>query len=393
MVLPGSSIQGATLDVNSATGTIRNAAPLAVSINDASAVEGVDETIDFTVKLNRRTVRPVTINVLFSSGTADFSDVPEDDEQSVTFQPGETRKTYSLGIVDDGVNEPSETFQLVLQYSGGSDDINVGSPGNGTITNTETLEASFENMPASHDGSNFSFNLAFTAEVGISVQHMRDWAFTMVNGTMTSAQRVDGRYDYWKLTVDPEGNNNVTITVKGGRKCGFVGSICTKEEHPAKLINSPSATIVYSTDDTTETSTPSVSIAGGSGKEGDDDEIDFTVTLDEAASGTVTVDYTTSDGTADAGDDYTAKSGTLSFSAGTTSARRSRSESKTTSRTRATRRSRSRCRTRRAPTSARRRPPARSGTGGWSRLRPASRGCRPSTTAASSPSSCTSART
>ena len=114
------------------------------------------------------------------------------------------------------MNEPSETFQVVLQYSGGSDDINVGSPANGTITNTETLEASFENMPASHDGSNFSFNLAFTAEVGISVQHMRDWAFTMVNGTMTSAQRVDGRYDYWKLTVDPEGNNNVTITVKGG---------------------------------------------------------------------------------------------------------------------------------------------------------------------------------
>ena len=65
--------------------------------------------------------------------------------------------------------------------------------------------------------------------------------------------------------------------------------------------------------------TPTVSIAGESGKEGDDDEINFTVTLDEAASGTVTVNYATSDGTADAGDDYTAKSGTLSFSAGTTS--------------------------------------------------------------------------
>ena len=57
------------------TATIVSAVPLAVSINDASAVEGVDETIDFTVKLNRRTVRPVTINVLFSSGTADFADV------------------------------------------------------------------------------------------------------------------------------------------------------------------------------------------------------------------------------------------------------------------------------------------------------------------------------
>ncbi len=65
--------------------------------------------------------------------------------------------------------------------------------------------------------------------------------------------------------------------------------------------------------------TPTMSIAGGAGKEGDDDNIDFTVTLDEAATGTVTVDYQTSDGSADAGDDYTAKSGTLSFNAGTTS--------------------------------------------------------------------------
>ena len=56
-----------------------------------------------------------------------------------------------------------------------------------------------------------------------------------------------------------------------------------------------------------------MSIADGSGKEGDDNSVDFTVTLDEAATDTVTVDYATPDGTADAGDDYTAKSGTLSF--------------------------------------------------------------------------------
>ena len=65
--------------------------------------------------------------------------------------------------------------------------------------------------------------------------------------------------------------------------------------------------------------TPTLSIASGSGKEGDDSSITFTVTLDKAASGNVTVDYATSDGSANAGDDYTSTSGTLSFSAGTTS--------------------------------------------------------------------------
>ena len=66
------------------------------------------------------------------------------------------------------------------------------------------------------------------------------------------------------------------------------------------------------------TTPPTASIAGGSGKEGDDASIRFSVTLDEAASAPVTIDYATSDGTATAGVDYTATSGTLRFSAGTT---------------------------------------------------------------------------
>ena len=217
-------------------------------------------------------------------------------------------------------------------------------------------------MPASHDGSRFSFNLAFTADVGISTQHMRDWAFKMRNGSITRAQRVDGRNDYWKITVNPgglehSGVDDVTITVKGKRNCTAVGAICTKEKHPAQLTNSPSATVVYSAD-----ATPSVSIAGGSGTEGTDSSIGFTVTLDEAATETVTVDYATSDGTADAGDDYTSTSGTLTFDAGTTSKtilgldrRRQRGRERRDVHRHA-------LEAPRAPTWARRRPPARSGT-------------------------------
>ncbi len=62
-------------------------------------------------------------------------------------------------------------------------------------------------------------------------------------------------------------------------------------------------------------------------REGDDDAVVFTVRLDGPASNTVTVDYATADGagvwastgTATAGVDYTATSGTLSFAAGETS--------------------------------------------------------------------------
>jgi hypothetical protein len=47
--------------------------------------------------------------------------------------------------------------------------------------------------------------------------------------------------------------------------------------------------------------------------------VDFTVSLDFASAASVTVDYATADGTAFAGTDYTATSGTLTFAAGVTS--------------------------------------------------------------------------
>ncbi|MDH3980777.1 MAG: type I secretion C-terminal target domain-containing protein, partial [Gammaproteobacteria bacterium] len=67
---------------------------------------------------------------------------------------------------------------------------------------------------------------------------------------------------------------------------------------------------------------PTVSIGDGApdpATEGTDGTITFTVTLSNAADQAVTVDYTTVNGTAVAGTDYTALAGTLTFAAGETS--------------------------------------------------------------------------
>ena len=63
---------------------------------------------------------------------------------------------------------------------------------------------------------------------------------------------------------------------------------------------------------------PELSIEDVTVDEGDG-TAEFTVTLDLASGETVTVDYATADGTALAGSDYTAASGTLTFAAGDTS--------------------------------------------------------------------------
>ena len=60
-------------------------------------------------------------------------------------------------------------------------------------------------------------------------------------------------------------------------------------------------------------------VADARAEEGRDETIDFAVTLAPASPETVTVDYATADGSATAGEDYTAASGTLTFAPGETS--------------------------------------------------------------------------
>ena len=67
-----------------------------------------------------------------------------------------------------------------------------------------------------------------------------------------------------------------------------------------------------------DTAEPALSIASATAAE-DDGRIEFAVTLDAASGETVTVDYATLDGTAKAGTDFAAASGTLEFAAGETS--------------------------------------------------------------------------
>ena len=400
-----------------------------ISVSDATATEGPDVTMDFVVRLSRAAAGQVTVGYETLNGTANaFADYVHTDG-TLTFQPGETSKTVSVPIIDDAVNEPGETFKLLLSNPTGAD-IADGT-GTGTISNTEILTGSFENVPGEHDGSTpFTFDAVFNSDIGISYATLRDHSFTVTNGKVTGARRNNGRNDSWEITVTPWGNDAVTVTLPGNRDCGTTAAICTKEDHPVQLSNSPSATVAgppgpeAAADDTAPASLtasfedvpsehdgstvftfrlrfsedPAVSykvlrdrafsVSGGTVKKvrrvdgrndlreihvqpettgeiridlpatTDCDAVDaictedgrplshslsetiaspvgisvadarvdenggaplaFAVTLSRAASSTVTVDYATADGSAQAGSDYTATSGTLTFAAGDT---------------------------------------------------------------------------
>ena len=108
----------------------------------------------------------------------------------------------------------------------------------------EPLTARFEDMPAVHRGEGrFRFRAAFSEDIGIGYEALREDAFAVTGGRVTGGKRVDDRRDLFEMTVRPDGGGDVGIELPAGRECAASGAICTKGEPRRKLTNSPSATV------------------------------------------------------------------------------------------------------------------------------------------------------
>ena len=238
---------------------------------------------------------------------------------TLQFEPGDRTKTVSVNIVDDSVEDDGETFLLDLANASGATMVDTESWATGFIRNSEdaptgnenTLTASFANVPAEHGGggeaNRFSFDLSFSENPEVSYRTLRDnHAFTVTGGDVKKAKRkVQGSNQSWTITVEPHGWGDVNITLPGNRACSANNAVCMPDGR--QLSNSPSATI---------SGPAALSIADATANENSDSGLNFVVSLDRVSTLTVTVDYATSDGTATAGHDYTATSGTLTFNPG-----------------------------------------------------------------------------
>ena len=94
----------------------------------------------------------------------------------------------------------------------------------------EPLTASFASAPEAHDGeSGFQVRIAFSDDVEITPEDMRDHALLVSGGTVTDAAGVDGRKDLWELTVEPSGTGPVSILAPQDRACTETGALCTAD--------------------------------------------------------------------------------------------------------------------------------------------------------------------
>ena len=279
-----------------------------VSVSDASAVEG--GTVEFTVSLSAASDEQVTVDYATSGGTAESGTDFTAASGTLTFAANATSQTVRVQTAQDSADEEDETFTLELSNPSGA---TLGdAAATGTIEDDDEslppLTASFRKVPAEHDGTTFTFRVKFSEDADVTPRVLRETAFDVTGGRVRRAPRVNGRHDLREIHIQPSGSGAVSITLPATTNCDAAGAICTSDGRP--LSNSNSATVA---------GPAGVSVADARVEEGAGAVLAFAVTLSRAATSAFTVDYATSDGSARAGEDYTAASGTLSFQAGESS--------------------------------------------------------------------------
>ena len=170
------------------------------------------------------------------------------------------------------------------------------------------LTAQFRNVPEEHDGETpFEIEFVLSEEpAGLSYRTVQGDLFDVNGGQIVRAWRLEkGNDTGWGLKVEPSGYVDVSLEVRATTHCNALPGVCTADGRMLAgglhtSIKGP-ATLSVSDAETDEE-------AGGT--------LDFVVILSRALEETVTVEYRTEDGTAQAPEDYTHTSGTLTFALG-----------------------------------------------------------------------------
>ena len=217
-----------------------------LTVDDVTVTEGEDATADFTVRLTPAATATVTVDY----ATEDVSAMEPGDytatSGTLTFDAGETEKTVSVPIVDDSVEDDGETFNLRLSNPSGGDAVLAPrTAGIALIRNDEggtpavtPLTAAFTGAPAGHGGQPFTVELAFSEELALSYKLLQgaDGQASVVSvagGAVTRAARVAaGENRRWTLTVEPDGSDDVTLTLPATTDCEAADAICTEDDRP-----------------------------------------------------------------------------------------------------------------------------------------------------------------
>ena len=98
-------------------------------------------------------------------------------------------------------------------------------------------------VPASHDGSTaFILEFLFNKEPVLGFEAVQEHVLDVTNGDVSSVRRTTQGSDLrWEITVQPEGDDGVTVVLPRTTNCDAQGAVCTR--HGQMLSNKSSTTI------------------------------------------------------------------------------------------------------------------------------------------------------
>jgi subtilisin-like proprotein convertase family protein len=278
-------------------------APFSVSEAGATAL--------VTVTLSNPAGFAVSVNYATSNGSATGSDYTAA-SGALTFNPGDTSESFTVSITNDITDEGDETINLTLSGAGSRASLEAPNPTTLTI-----LDDDLEPI-VNFDAMEYSVSeAAGTATLTATLSHPSAFQIT-VNYTTLDGTAISGS-DYitstsvltfapgstqetlaLSLVNDPAYENSEFFTVELTSASGAI--LGTPNPARVDILNDdPRPNLAF------DSAVYTVNEAGG--------QAAITVVLSGTTNLTTTVNYATSDGTANAGD-YTAAAGTLTFAPG-----------------------------------------------------------------------------
>jgi sugar lactone lactonase YvrE len=317
--------QGASIDAGSDTATVTIAdddsgsSSFQFSSANYSVNEG-DGTVTITVVRSGGVQLVASVSYATDDGTAqsgaDYTAVAG----TLTFDSGETSKTFAVPIINDSFVENSENFRVRLSSpSFGSD---LGSPSTAIVTIVDndggsTVRFNPENYTVNEAAGTVTLTVIADRLGNASDQITVDYATR--NGSAVSP----GDYTAKTGTIlfgSGETQKQITIAINNDITLENIENFFVDLSNPqgASLNSDGSATATVNiADDDTGTSTIQFSSASYTVNEGAG-SVALTVVRSGGIQFAVSANFSTANGSAVAGSDYTAASGSVNFAAGET---------------------------------------------------------------------------
>ncbi|WP_316801641.1 Calx-beta domain-containing protein [Pedobacter frigidisoli] len=287
-----------------------------VAVNNVTVVENAGKAT-FTVTLTGNVQNAFTVNFTTANGTAVAGSDYTATTGSVTFPAGSVSgatQTFDVPVLNDNIAELTETFTATLTGVSAGSPVTIpaaGATGTATITDDDVVSLAINSVTAAENAGTMTFTVTLTGNTqnAISVNYatsdntaVAGADYTAKTGTVTfPAGSVSGATQTIVIAITDdnvtEASENFKVTLSGASAPATI----TQAEGIGTITDNDPATVSISATPT------SINENAGTAT--------FTVTLSNAVQSAFNVSYTTVDGTAMQGSDYTTTSGTLTFPA------------------------------------------------------------------------------